>query len=64
MEAKDSMAIHQMGCYYNEGIMGVPLNHNKAMEHWLRAAEIGPPSSLGSTRAHSVLLRLTSMEKA
>eukprot|EP00571_Detonula_confervacea_P004210 CAMPEP_0172315334 /NCGR_PEP_ID=MMETSP1058-20130122/24888_1 /TAXON_ID=83371 /ORGANISM="Detonula confervacea, Strain CCMP 353" /LENGTH=185 /DNA_ID=CAMNT_0013029401 /DNA_START=378 /DNA_END=935 /DNA_ORIENTATION=- len=50
--AKDSMAFHQMGCFYNEGIMGLPLSCKRSMEYWLRAIEIGPASSLGSTRAH------------
>jgi TPR repeat protein len=52
IEAKDSMALHQVGCFYDEGGLGLRQNYKMAMDYWLRAIKIGPASSLGSTRAH------------
>ena len=41
MEVDDAEAIYSLGsCYYN-GVYGFPQNHNKALELWHRAAELG-----------------------
>ena len=41
VEAGDSIAIHNQGLYYREGINGYPQNYTKALKHWHRAAELG-----------------------
>ena len=42
-EADDAEAIYRLGCYYRRGVYGLPRDHNKAMELWLRAGELGCP---------------------
>jgi len=37
----DAMAIHNQGCYYNNGIYGFPQNYAKALELFHRAGELG-----------------------
>ena len=41
MEANDPKAINNQGCYYRDGTNGYPQDHNKAMELFHRAAELG-----------------------
>ena len=37
----DAVAIHQLGNYYSDGRNGLPQDHEKAMELWLRAGRLG-----------------------
>ena len=37
----DANAMHQLGCYYYTGDVGLPQDCNKAIELWLRAGELG-----------------------
>lgn len=39
----DTYAIHQLGHFYNDGSMGLPQASKKAVNLWLRAAELGLP---------------------
>ena len=41
MEICDAEAIYNLGCCYSEGSRGLPQDHNKALELWHRAAELG-----------------------
>jgi len=41
IEAGDAIAILNLGCYYVEGMNGFPRDYTKALEHFLRAAEVG-----------------------
>ena len=42
MEKKnDAVAIYNLGCGYNRGTYGCPLNRNEALELWHRAGELG-----------------------
>ena len=34
-------AINQLGCYYSQGMYGLPQDHTKALELWKQAAELG-----------------------
>jgi len=45
----DAEAMHQLGCHYYNGAMGLPQDMTKAVELWFQAAE------LGSNVAHSAL---------
>ena len=51
MEAKDPVAIFNLGVYYRDGMNGLPQDYNKALEFMHRAAELGLAnaySSIGS----------------
>jgi len=50
-EGNDAKATHQLGCYYNDGIRGLPHDFNKAMELWLRSGELGCVMSYGNIGA-------------
>ena len=39
VEVGDAIAIHNLGCYYDEGRYGLPQDRDKALELWHRAAE-------------------------
>ena len=41
MEVNDAIAIHNVGCYYQDGTRGFPQNNTKALELLHRAAELG-----------------------
>ena len=41
MEVDDAQAIENIGCYYYNGMYGLPQDHAKALELWHRAAELG-----------------------
>jgi len=41
MELNDADAIRCMGCFYAEGLQGLPRNNAKALELWHRAAKLG-----------------------
>ena len=41
MEADDPIAIFNHGCWYNEGLYGLPQDYAKALEFYHRAAELG-----------------------
>ena len=41
IEAGDAEAIFSLGCYYVEELYGLPRDHNKALELWHRAGELG-----------------------
>ena len=41
MEARDSRAMHNLGCYYRDGKYGLPQDNNKALDLWRQAAELG-----------------------
>ena len=40
-EGGDAVAIHQLGCAYRDGDMGLRQDDEKAMELWLKAGELG-----------------------
>ena len=40
-DCDDAIAIHSLGCHYSKGEMGLPQDHNKAIELWLQAGELG-----------------------
>ena len=40
-EVGDTVAIHSLGCYYDEGSFDFPQDREKALEFWHRAAELG-----------------------
>ena len=40
-EGGDGAAMHNLGCIYNGGDLGLPQDTKKAMELWLRAGELG-----------------------
>ena len=44
-EGDDANAIYSLGCFYSDGDMGLQQDHNKAMELWLRAGELGCAAS-------------------
>jgi len=41
IEMNDAMAISSMGAYYDGGLFGLKQNHEKALELWHRAGELG-----------------------
>ena len=41
----DVNAMRMLGCYYQDGEMGLPQDHAKAIELWLRAGELGDAGS-------------------
>ena len=41
VEVNDAFAIFNLGCYYKNGIRGLPQDRDKALELWHRAAEFG-----------------------
>ena len=41
MEIGDAKSIYEMGCYYYHGRYGLPQDHNKTLDLWHRAAELG-----------------------
>ena len=41
MEAEDAIAMFNLGCYYDEGLFGLPQDYDKALELWHRAGEFG-----------------------
>ena len=41
IEANDALAILNLGCNYNKGGFGLPLNYVKALELWHKAGELG-----------------------
>ena len=41
VEGGDFCAINELGCYYHDGEMGLLQDHDKSMELWLRAGELG-----------------------
>jgi len=41
MEANDPQAFFNMGCYYRDGIYGLPQDHTKALELFHRSGDIG-----------------------
>ena len=41
MEVGDAEAMYDQGCCYSEGLHGVQQDHNKALEFWHRATELG-----------------------
>ena len=45
VEANDPIAIHNVGCYYLDGMYGYPLDYVKALELWHRAGELGHPKA-------------------
>ena len=45
MEIDDVEAIFGLGSFYNEGMYGLPQDHNKALELWHRAAKLGNTAS-------------------
>ena len=45
VEKDDSRAINNLGCYYYEGMNGLPQDRDKALELWHRAAELGNANS-------------------
>ena len=45
VEMDDAHAIHNLGCYYAEGIYSVPQDRAKALELWHRAGELGSAES-------------------
>ena len=40
VELGDARAIHNLGCYYDEGRYGLPQDHAKALELWHQSAEL------------------------
>ncbi len=47
-ETGDVMAMYLMGSEYTEGISGVPIDHRKSLDWYLRAAEKGHETSLNN----------------
>ena len=45
VEMDDAHAIHNLGCYYAEGIYSVPQDRAKALKLWHRAGELGSAES-------------------
>ena len=45
MKLDDAEAIYEMGCFYHDGVYGLPQDHAKALELWHRAAELGRATS-------------------
>ena len=45
VEVGDAHAIYDMGCYYSNGVCGMPQHHAKALELWHQAAELGNTAS-------------------
>ena len=41
IEVNDAQAIYNLGCGYDQGTYGCPKNHDKALELWHRAGELG-----------------------
>jgi len=41
VEANDPMAMNNLGCYYRDGLHGLPKDYTKALELWHRAADLG-----------------------
>ena len=41
MEAEDATAMFNLGCYYDEGLFGLPQNYDEALELWHRAGDFG-----------------------
>ena len=41
MEAKDPIAIYNLGGFYRDGVFGFPQDYTKALELWHRAGELG-----------------------
>jgi len=41
VEANDAMAICHLGCYYRDGLHGLPRDYTKALELYHKAAELG-----------------------
>jgi len=41
LEGGDANAIHNLGCYYQDGLCGYPQDIDKALELWHRAGELG-----------------------
>ena len=40
---KDYIAVRSLGCYFYEGIYGLPKDDLKALDYWIRAVELGSP---------------------
>ena len=54
VEIGDAEAIYGLGCWYYDGMYGMPQDHNKALELWHRAAELGyAPSYHNIANAYS-----------
>ena len=45
MEFDDAEAIYNYGCYYYDGLCGLPQNYEKAFELWHRSGELGNVSA-------------------
>ena len=45
MDVDDAVAIHKLGCYYDEGMYGFSQDMDKALELWHRAGELGHSES-------------------
>ena len=45
VKADDTEAMYGLGCYYYNGLYGVPQDHAKALELWHRAKELGGTTS-------------------
>ena len=41
MDLDDPIAIHNIGCYYRDGLYGFPQDHTKALDLFLRSGELG-----------------------
>ena len=41
MEVDDAVAMYEMGCFYHDGVHGLPQDYAKALEFWQRAADLG-----------------------
>ena len=55
MEANDPIAIFNIGVYYRDGTCGFPQDMDKALEHWLRAGELGYAAAYHNVGyAHSI----------
>ena len=48
IEVDDAEAMHNLGCYYYEGLHGLPQDRAKALELWHQAAELGHANSYSS----------------
>ena len=46
VEANDAVAMGMLGSYYNYGQLGLQQDHNKAIELWTRAADLGCSKAL------------------
>ena len=49
MKVGDAEAIYDLGCCYDQGLHGLQQDHNKALELWHQAAELGHNSSYYNT---------------